>query len=93
MTRTRIENTTYGDGDLVWKNHASAEFVGCVFRGTARDCNFAGATFTGCTFDPSFAIERCTIGGATGLPERFNAPASSIPPTRSAPAGAPERVR
>lgn len=71
---TPVINVTFNDGDLVWKMYAQTDFTGCTFLGTAKNCNFAEATFLNCTFDPAFSIEGCNIGGAEGLPAKFNAP-------------------
>jgi len=77
-----VNGVTFEDGDLVWKMYAQTDFTGCTFKGTAKNCNFAEAAFTNCTFDPAFTFESCNLGNATGLPERLAPPPRVEPPHR-----------
>jgi hypothetical protein len=91
---TPVEHVVFEEGDLIWKMYAQTDFVSCTFKGTAKNCNFGGAHFINCTFDPDFTFEWCNLGGELlGLPERLMPPAPIAPPlNRGGRPGIPGRL-
>jgi hypothetical protein len=66
---------TYRDRELVDRSFVEATFDNCAFHGEIIRCSFVNATFNpNCTFDDNLKLTECILGGAEGLPEKFECP-------------------